>query len=153
MAGFRFSLEPVLAYRKSLVELLQMELAVLEQRASQARLVRDALMAEIEQGNASLRDLLGQGRLDMDAVVRLGVYRQALSTRLQQQRAIVADLEAQVADKREELLKVQQDQEMLDALKRRQWQRFQQRLEQAEVRLIDESAIAGFNRRRMADGR
>ncbi len=148
MAGFKFSLEPVLAYRESVVELLQMELATLEQEARQARAMRDDLIAEMEQSKTDLQDLFHRDRLDVDAVTRVELYRQGLSVRLQQQQAVVADLEAQVAGKREELLKAQQDREVLEELKRRQLRHFKQRVEQAEARLIDESAIAGFNRHR-----
>jgi flagellar export protein FliJ len=150
MAGFKFPLEPVLAYKESILELRQMEFAALERELRQARFVRDSLMAEMEQNNADLQALLSRERLDVEAVNRVELYRQSLSARLKQQQAIVVDLEIRVAGKREELLKAQQDVEVLEALKRRQLQRFEQRLEQAEARLIDESAITGFNRRRVA---
>lgn len=150
MAGFKFPLEPVLAYKESTLELRQMEFAALERELRQARSVRDGLIAEMEQNNAGLQDLLSRERLDVEAVNRVELYRQSLTVWLKQQQAIVVDLEAQVDSKREELLKAQQDVEVLEALKHRQLQRFEQRLEQAEARLIDESAITGFNRRRVA---
>ncbi|MFQ5859705.1 MAG: flagellar FliJ family protein [Anaerolineae bacterium] len=129
-----------------------MELVALEHEAKQARSVRDLFIAEMEQSNADRRELLNQGQLDVDALARIEVYHQDLSEGLKQQQAVVADVEARVVSKREELLKVQQDREILDELKRRQLREFQQRLDRAEARLIDESAITGSNRRRMADG-
>lgn len=153
MATFKFSLEPVLRYKESLVDLFQMELATLEQRARQARAVRDALKTQIEHSNAELRDRLDQGRLDVDEVNRYRIYAADLSRRLDRQQAIVADLEAQVASKREELLEVRQDQEMLEELKQRQLERFQEEVHQAEAQLIDESAIVAFNRSHMMQPR
>lgn len=150
MDGFKFSLEPVLSYQESLVESVQMELVALEQEANQARSVRDLLVAEMEQSNADRRALLDRGQLDVDALRRIDIYHEGLSARLKRQQVVVADVEDRVASKREELLKLQQDREILDELKRRQWRRYRQKLEQAEARLLDESAITSFNRRRMA---
>lgn len=120
---------------------------MLEKRARQAREVRDAMMVQIEQSSARLQAHLEEGRLNIDTVTRYELYLEEMSRQLEQQRAIVADLEAQVASKREELLEAQQGQEMLEKLRQRQFRRFQQRLDQAEAKLIDESAIIGFNRR------
>lgn len=149
MAVFQFPLEPVLAYKKSLVELLQAELARLQQQAEEARAVRDALIERIQQNRANLRALLEQGHLDLEMVVWHEGFLEALSKQLAQQEVIVAELEARVAAKREELLKVQQEEAMLETLKQRQLEQFRYELERAEGQLIDESAIAGFNRRHM----
>lgn len=146
MPRFKFSLEPVLQYKASLVELLQMELATLQQHAREARAVLAALTAEREHTNAVLRDKLNQGQLDIDTVTRYRTYLEDLSERLSRQESVVADLEAQVADKRQELIEVQQDEEMLTELKQRQFDHFLEKLDQVEARLIDESAIANFNR-------
>ncbi|MBS1254110.1 MAG: hypothetical protein MAG451_03166 [Anaerolineales bacterium] len=147
MAGFKFSLEAVLAYRESIVEMRQVELAKVERKVRQARAVRDGLVAEVKQSHADLQALFGQDGLSIEAVRRVEFYRQSLTERLKQQRAAVADLEAEASVKREELLKAQQDMEVLTELEARQFRRFVETLEETEARLIDESAITGFNRR------
>ena len=92
MAGFKFPLEPVLAYKESTLELRQMEFVALERELRQARSVRDGLIAEMKQNNADLQDLLSQERLDVEAVNRVELYRQSLTVWLKQQQAMVVDL-------------------------------------------------------------
>lgn len=148
MAKFQFPLEPVLSYKRSLEEMLQFELARLQQQAHRAREVRDALKRELEVRRTDLRALMGEGYLQVDEIMRHKRFLRRLTQQLQMQEAVVARLEAQVAEKREELLQVRQEEAVLEALKERQFRRFQQRLERATMQVIDESAIAGFNRRR-----
>lgn len=152
MPTFRFSLEPVLSYKRSQEEMLQFELAQLQQQAQQARAVRDALNRELEKRRADLRSLMGNGRLNVDEVMQYERFLHRLTQRLHDQEALVAQLEAQVAAKRDELLQVRQEETMLETLKERQFQRFQQELERVAMQLIDESAIARFNRRRTEEG-
>lgn len=151
MPKFEFPLEPVLSYKRSLEEMLQFQLAQLVQQAHRARELRDALSRALEERRADLRSLMAHGRLDVEEVVQHQRFLERLAQRLREQEALVARLEAQVAAKREELLQVRQEEAMLETLKERQFQRFQRELDRVAMRVIDESAIAGFNRRRAED--
>ena len=151
MAGFQFNLEAVLRYKESRVELLQLEMAELQHLAAQAREVRDYLVSERVQTENRLGKLVSYGDLDINTVLQSKDYMRRLTIELGKQEIIVVEAEEKVDKKREELLKMEQEREVLDTLKKRNWQRYLNEMNRAEAQVIDESAIAGFYRRAQSD--
>jgi len=144
----KFSLQTVLDVRHSRVEACELELSKL-------------LVAkyEKEQFLAQLKDLEGRlskqlvekqtGDLDLFMIHQLRENLRIIQAGVLQVNFDLHQLEAQVDDKRKELVAARQAEEVLGTLKAKEIERYQQEQNQQELRFLDDIYIAqGFRQRR-----
>ncbi|HHX43172.1 MAG TPA: flagellar export protein FliJ [Chloroflexi bacterium] len=136
-----FSLQPVLAYKENLVDVLERQLAQL--LAERTRL--QATLSALEAQRADIHTLLQReqrGTLHLERIQRHRLYLAWLRERIESERRQLVALDARIVAKRDELVAVMQDKEMLERLKEKAAERFFRRLEAQEDDFADEIALA-----------
>jgi flagellar export protein FliJ len=145
MAGFRFSLEPVLRQRQLVEDRCQRELAmVLRQRM--------ILQTQIGQVQRTIRDAKGDlagdlvGLVDLDRVGRFAHYSGQMTWRVEQIHLRLAALEKQIDQARQNLLHATGARQALDLLRERHRQRWRRDQERREAAELDDLATGQFIR-------
>ena len=143
---YKFSLEPVLKYRKLLEEDLQKDFAVLKrqlfderERLSNFEQVRDRFSGELQQKQVksfSVSDIL----LYTD-------YLQQVSKEIEKQSEKILEAEKSVDQKREELLGAMKNRKTIDRLREKGLKAHVQELSKKEQGLMNEAAINIFNKK------
>lgn len=148
----RFSLQPVLDYRASVVEALEIELAQIVRAQAKA----EARLAMLE---AQESDLIAEiarrqrGILDLAALAAGRARLRRLQEQVRQQRETVEHLRAQAAAKRAELVAAMQDEKVLEKLKEREQARLDAELARAESRERDDLYVTRHRRsKQMREG-
>jgi flagellar FliJ protein len=143
-----FTLQPVLSYKENMVDLLERQLAQLlaERRRMQATL--GALRAQRSEIHVLLQREQ-RGTLRLERIQQYRLYLEWLKERIEEEQRRLAELEGRIAAKREELLAMMQDKEMLERLKEKAEDRFLAHLESQEADFNDEIALAQFVRTTM----
>lgn len=147
MPAIPFSLQPVLSYKRSLVDLLQRQLG---QLLSERRRLA-AFLAALRQEDEEQRDLLSgqqRGILNVERIRLHYVYLDWLGQRIDALQSQIAQLETRIEEKRAELLRATQDRDMLEKLRQRAEERFMAELERREAIFHDEIATTRFARAR-----
>lgn len=146
-----FTLQAVLDYRESIVDLLGRQLGALqaERRAEEERLYA----LEDERGALLVRWRREQeDRLDVPRAVRYRAYLTALDERIAAGRECLALLDGRIALKRQELGEALKKQEMLETLKDHQRREFLADLDRREALLADELALSRYVREARREG-
>ncbi len=148
MADRDFRLQPVLNYKSSVVEALEMEFARLKLRHLEEQQVLNGLQQRQEQHMDSLRQQQQQGRLDCDLIQLHQQYLRSLTDHVVAQAARVHEVAQQAETKREELVKTMQDRKVLERLRERFRARQAQELLRRETRAVDEIVTTRYVRER-----
>ncbi len=145
MPGPRFRLESVLQYRTQLVEVRQLELAIL-QRSLEAETARLAsLRVQMETLAMQIREQQESHALDCEGLrSSLGAF-EHVAQRVVEQMAVVAGIEQQTETKRAELSGAMQDKQVLEKLKERQLAEQQQEAIRKEGQVLDEMSVLRFH--------
>ena len=138
-----FSLQPVLSYKESLVDLLERQLAQLFAMRSAIETVLASLRQERRQIHYRLI-AERQGVLRLDRLWYHQTYLDWLGERIEEQERQLAQLDEEIEKKRGELLSLMQEKRMLEKLKEKIKQRFMMEMERREADLHDEMASARF---------
>ena len=141
---YKFSLEPVLKYRKLLEEDLQKDFAVLKrqllderERLSNFEQVRERFSEELQQKqmkNFNVSDIL----LYTD-------FLQEVSKEIEKQSKKILEAEKRVDHKREELVGAMKNRKIIDRLREKGLKAHVQELSKKEQSLMNEAAINIFN--------
>jgi flagellar export protein FliJ len=137
----KFSLQSVLDYRHSRVEMLEVELGRLLHVQQQAQ----TFLESLQDGRARILDQLGssqQGDLDLFLISRLRSSLNTVNERITQQKVRLLELSQQVQVKRNEVVAARQKEETLAILKGKEIERFETEQAQQENRLQDVIYIA-----------
>lgn len=148
MADRDFRLQPVLNYKSSVVEALEMEFARLKLKHLEEQQVLDGLQQRQQQHMDSLRQQQQQGRLDCDLIQLHQQYLRSLTDHVAAQTARVNEVAQQAETKREELVKTMQDRKVLERLRERFRARQAQELLRRETRAVDEIVTTRYVRER-----
>jgi flagellar export protein FliJ len=142
----KFSLQPVLDYRHTRVELLEVELGQLLGAQQRGLASLDALR---ESQTALFKELHSQqaGEMDLFKVGQLRANLDTVRDRLMRQRALLDALAGQIQAKRGEVVAARQAEEALAILKNRELERSRVEQAQQELRLQDDIYIAQAYRR------
>jgi flagellar FliJ protein len=146
MPTIPFSLQPVLSYRESLVDMRTRELAHLETMRRQARAHLDAL----RQARHDAWLVLQQkrvGSVNMVEMAYYGRYLERLEGIIDEAAQHVVTLNERVEAKRQELLDAVEQKKILEKLRDKARQRFLEKLEQADAELQDEMALIQYVRK------
>lgn len=137
----KFSLQPVLDYRHSRVEALEVELGnLLATRQRGANLLQ-----KLQDYRQHLfQDLYEQqnGEMDLTAVNQLRLNVKIVEERIQQQLAYLAELDQQIEVKRAEIVTAKQEEETLLTLKRKEIDRYKIEQARQESSMQDDIYIA-----------
>ena len=143
---YKFSLEPVLKYRKLLEEDLQKDFAVLKrqllderERLSNFEQVRERFSEELQQKqmkNFNVSDIL----LYTD-------FLQEVSKEIEKQSKKILEAEKRVDHKREELVGAMKNRKIIDRLREKGLKAHVQELSKKEQSLMNEAAINIFNKK------
>ncbi|RCK71980.1 MAG: hypothetical protein ANABAC_2234 [Anaerolineae bacterium] len=137
----KFSLQPVLDYRETRVEILEIELGRLVQSQQHGKTFLEALQSS---RNRLLEEMGRQqvGDVDLFMLSRLRSNLQMVNQRIAEQEARLAELARQIAEKQEEIVLAKQDAEALNKLKEHELERYRREEAQRENRLQDDIYIA-----------
>jgi flagellar export protein FliJ len=142
----KFNLQPILDYRHSRVEMLEVELSRLlsdQQRGKE-------FLAALQQMQGQLYDQLGecqQGDLDLVKIAQVRSNIQLVGQTIEQQQARLLELDRRVASKQAEVVEARQGEEMLVTLKKKALEQCQAEQAIRESRLQDDIYIAQAYRR------
>lgn len=137
----KFSLQPVLDYRETRVEILEIELGRLVQSQQRGKTFLEALQSS---RNRLLEEMGEQqvGDVDLFMLSRLRSNLQIVNQRIAEQEARLAELALRIAEKQEEIVIAKQDAEALSKLKEHELGRYRKEEAQRENRLQDDIYIA-----------
>ena len=143
---YKFSLEPVLKYRKLLEEDLQKDFAILKRqlldekvRLSNFEQVRDRFRGELQQKqmkNFNVSDIL----LYTD-------FLQEVSKEIEKQSKKILEAEKSVDQKREDLVGAMKNRKIIDRLREKRLKDHVQEMSKKEQDLMNEAAINIFNKK------
>ena len=143
---YKFSLEPVLKYRKLLEEDLQKDFAVLKrqlfnerERLSNFEQVRDKFSGELQQKQVK--------SISVSDILLYTDYLQEVSREIEKQSEKILEAEKSVDQKREELVGAMKNRKIIDRLREKGLKTHVQELSKKEQDLMNEAAINVFNRR------
>lgn len=137
----KFSLQPVLDYRETRVEILEIELGRLVQSQQRGKTFLEALQSS---RNRLLEEMGEQqvGDVDLFMLSRLRSNLQIVNQRIAEQEARLAELALRIAEKQQEIVIAKQDAEALSKLKEHELGRYRKEEAQRENRLQDDIYIA-----------
>lgn len=146
MASFTFRLQNVLDYRTGLVDRARQELATLQARLSEQevrlhrleRAERDAIRQQCMMQTSSM--------LDLAEITRLLEYAEVLAGQIVQQRAVIAQCQAEVDAQQARTIALAKDAKALEKLRERQLEEYQQ--EDARRERAETSEIASTRHQR-----
>jgi flagellar export protein FliJ len=142
----KFSLQPVLDYRHSRVEILEVELGRLVNSQQRSQTFLEALQST----RSRIYDQLTarqQGELDLMMISQLRSNLTAVNDRIAQQQLQLKELERQVQEKRQDVILARQDEEALNTLKKKEDEQRKINQDQQENRQQDDVYIAQAFRR------
>ena len=145
MAAVAFTLQPVLSYKESLVDLFERQLA---QLFGTRKAIEMTLVSLYQERHQIHRLLVAErrGLLQLDRLWHHQVYLDWLAERIHEQERQLAQLGQWIEEKRRELLAAMQEKRMLEKLKERATERFVMEMERREADFYDEMATARFGR-------
>ena len=143
---YKFSLEPVLKYRKLLEEDLQRDFAVLKrklfderERLSNFKQVRDRFSGELQEKQVN--------SISVSDIVLYTDYLQQVTKEIEKQSEKILEAEKNVAQKREELVGAMKNRKMIDRLREKGLKGHVQELAKKEQDLMNEAAVNIFNKK------
>ena len=143
---YKFSLEPVLKYRKLLEEDLQKDFAVLKrqllderERLSTFEQVRDRFSGELQQKQVK--------SISVSDILLYTDYLQQVSKEIKKQSKRILEAEKSVDQKREELVGAMKNRKTIDRLREKGLKSHVQELSKKEQVLMNEAAINIFNKK------
>ncbi|PWH18107.1 MAG: hypothetical protein DDG59_07005 [Anaerolineae bacterium] len=142
----KFSLQPVLDYRETRVEILEIELG----RLMQSRQRGQTFLEALQSSRMRLLEEMGKrqiGEVDLFLLSRLRSNLQVVNQRIAEQEARLAELARQIAEKQQEIILAKQDAEALHKLKEQEIERYRKEEAQRENRLQDDLYISRAYRR------
>ena len=143
---YKFSLEPVLKYRKLLEEDIQKDFAVLKRqlldekvRLSNFEQVRDRFSGELQQKQVK--------SISVSDILLYTDYLQEVSKEIKKQSKRILEAEKSVDQKREELVGAMKNRKTIDRLREKGLKVHVQELSKKEQNLMNEAAINIFNKK------
>ena len=143
---YKFSLEPVLKYRKLLEEDLQKDFAVLKrqlfderERLSNFEQVRDRFSGELQQKQVK--------SISVSDILLYTDYLQEVSKEIEKQSEKILEAEKRVDQKREELIGAMKNRKIIDRLREKGLKAHVQELSKMEQDLMNEAAVNIFNKK------
>ena len=143
---YKFSLEPVLKYRKLLEEDLQKDFAVLKrqlfdekERLSNFEQVKDRFSGELQQKQVK--------SISVSDILLYTDYLQQVSKEIKKQSKRILEAEKSVDQKREELVGAMKNRKTIDRLREKGLKSHVQELSKKEQVLMNEAAINIFNKK------
>ncbi len=145
----KFALQPVLDFRHSKVEALEIELAELLKEAQKFQNILNSLKELIADLLIELSDRQ-KGDIDLFAIQHLRGNIQLVEGRIEQVKAALVEANQRVELKRLEMVQARQEEETLHILKNKEIERFKEEQNLIENRQMDDVYISQAFRRQQA---
>lgn len=142
----KFSLQPVLDYRHSLVDAMEVELAGLQAEKQRAVALLEKLYAFKEQLFQELHEQQN-GEMNLQAIGHSRSNLKTVEDLIRQQSKTIEELDVRIKAKLAEVIQAKQDAETLVTLKNKEEERFKAEQARQESRLQDDIYIAQAHRR------
>lgn len=142
----RFRLQPVLNYRQSLEDALQLELARLQIEEQAARAQLEILRTESSHSMEEIRSLQLLPRPDIGAIQQGFVYLGALGAAIEHQVVLVLAATERLEAKRRAVIAAMQDRKVLEKLKQRHDRAYAEWATQVEARELDDMVTVRYRR-------
>ena len=143
---YKFSLEPVLKYRKLLEEDFQKDFAVLKrqlfdekEKLSNFEQTRDRFSRELQKKQVK--------NINVSDILLYSDYLQGVSKEIEKQSEKILEAEKRVDQKREELVGAMKNRKIIDRLREKGLKAHVQELSKMEQHLMNEAAINIFNKK------
>ena len=137
----KFRLQPVLEYRHTLVELLEVELGQLVIAEQRGRTTLEALKStQVRLFDDLQRSQVGE--VDLVLVDQIRNNLNILRSQITKQHEYLEELHLKIKEKQTEVITAKQDEEALVTLKNKELARYQAEQNQKELRLQDDIYIA-----------
>lgn len=147
---YKSTLEPVLMHRKMVEENLQRELAVLKEALTAEKQKLQMERNRKSECIAELRQREKEGTSVSDILLYMPFIRQ-MSKNIERQEERVRTAEKLVRQKREDLVEATKRKKVLEKVKEKALEAYNQTLGRKEQNFLDEMGICGFNRKSHAD--
>ncbi len=137
----KFSLQPVLDYRETRVEILEIELG----RLLQAQQRGITFLEALEGSRDHILEELGKkqtGEIDLYLITRLHSNLDTVNERIVEQQTRLIEIAQQIKEKQQEIVNAKQDAEALVKLKEHEIERYKKEEQKKENRLQDDIYIA-----------
>lgn len=137
----KFSLQPVLDYRETRVEILEIELGRLLQAQQRGITFLEALQSSRDR----ILEELGKrqtGEIDLYLITRLHSNLDTVNERIVEQQTRLIEIAQQIKEKQQEIVNAKQDAEALVKLKEHEIERYKKEEQKKENRLQDDIYIA-----------
>ncbi len=137
----KFSLQPVLDYRETRVEILEIELG----RLLQAQQRGITFLEALESSRDHILEELGKkqtGEIDLYLITRLHSNLDTVNERIVEQQTRLIEIAQQIKEKQQEIVNAKQDAEALVKLKEHEIERYKKEEQKKENRLQDDIYIA-----------
>lgn len=139
---FKFSLQAVLDARHSRVEALEIELGQLNK-------IKQQILSKLRFFSQKLHWLINEvenehhkTEMDMAVVMRLNSNIEYVEIKIEETKQELVDIEKKIELKRLELVHAKQDEEVMEILKEKEYQRLLEKIAQADKSLLDDIYIA-----------
>jgi flagellar FliJ protein len=136
MKKFKFRLEKVLEYRLSIKGEMKRVLLEANQKLQAVEAERDRLLGELMRYEFSGGEVLTIGELELRAS-----YRERTKSMFSEALALAAVREEEVKSALEAYIASAKDANVLEALKKRRFEEYRERIEKAEEQSLDETAV------------
>lgn len=146
---YHFKLQTVLDHRQFIEDNLKKELVEIRQQYMAAENVREQLNINAEKTAVRLKEEQADG-LPSDQVVAWHHYMRTLSDQIRTQIQLIAKLIEQIARKQAEVLEAMKNRQMLEKLKERGIERYDQEMLRKEMEFINEIAVNQYARRQIS---
>jgi len=145
---YTFNLQTALDHRQFIEDNLKKELAEIKQQVLKAREQLDAMKRKEMDTAAVLKNEQARG-LSSDGVIAYHAYLKRLADRIKNQTSALGKLMGTESEKQGELLEAMKRRQILEKLKERGLDRYNQAMLKKEMELIDELAVNRFARKMM----
>ncbi|NIM06543.1 MAG: flagellar export protein FliJ [Armatimonadetes bacterium] len=140
MRKFRFRLQTVLRHAERQEQRLKLELARLQEKRDEERARMDLLIEIRARTRGELLSRPGS-TVDLDKIEALRRHLEDLSEKIDEQRALLARMEGEVADKTLEVIEAMKKRQMLEKLREREQREHHITLSRLEAKMLDDLAM------------
>jgi flagellar protein FliJ len=146
MADFKFRLHTVLDVKKKVEDGHKRQLAQLKLLLQNEEIILEKLedkKCRVQETIRSQQD----AKIDVQAILNYYNYLAALGEKIVEQIVTIKELLDSVERKRDDLIEASRERKMIERLKENQFREFRTTAERLEMKVLDEIATNGYNRR------
>jgi len=145
MRAFRFRLERVLQLRRQMEEAKRRELSIMLFDLRQLEAKLHSLGRDLESCKKEMAQELEQEELSLARIEVFASYLRRITTSIEAQRELVAELHKKIESKKDELLEAIKERKTMESVKARRRDEHEKECAREEMKFLDEIAGARFS--------